>query len=76
MTGLDDPSPGSPLRVVLFEVDLLAAGANVWCELAVFEQFADDGEVVGLVQAEALGSARVGSGRSIGTESSVSFSSL
>ena len=47
---------------MLLEVDLLAASADVWCESAVLEQVADDGEVVGLVQTEALGIvlARVG----------------
>ena len=28
--------------------------ADVWCELAVFEKFMDDGKVIALVQAEAL----------------------
>ena len=55
MTGLNDPSPGSPVGIVLLELDLLAASANMWCEGTVFEQFADDREIVGLVQAEALG---------------------
>lgn len=55
MTGLDDPPPRSPVRVAGLEIDLLAASADVWCELAVFEQLADDGEVVALVQAETLG---------------------
>jgi hypothetical protein len=55
VTGLDDPPSRSPVRVAPLEVDLLAASADVWRELAVFEQFADDGEVVALVQAETLG---------------------
>jgi hypothetical protein len=38
------------------EVYLLAASADVWCELVVSEEFVDDGEVVCLVQAETLGS--------------------
>jgi hypothetical protein len=55
MTGLDYPAACPPVGVALLEVDLLTTRADVWCEFAVFEQFADDGEVVGLVQAEALG---------------------
>jgi hypothetical protein len=55
VAGLDDPPPRSPVWIVGLEVYLLAASADVWCELAVFEKFADDGEVVCLVQAEALG---------------------
>jgi hypothetical protein len=55
VTGLDDPPPRSPLRVALLEVDLLAASADVWCELAVLEQVPDDGKVIALVQTETLG---------------------
>jgi len=49
VTGLDDPSSCSPVRIVLLEDYLLAASADVWCELAFFEKFANDGEVVCLV---------------------------
>lgn len=59
MTGLDDPPACSPVRVAGFEIDLLATRADVWCETAVFEQLADDGEVIALVQAKTL---RVGLG--------------
>lgn len=55
MTGLDDPAMRSPVGVGPLEVDLLAAGADVWCEVEAFEQVADDGKVVGLVEAETLG---------------------
>ena len=54
MTGLHDPAPRPPLGVVLFEVDLLAAGTDVWCEVAILKQVADNREVVGLVEAKAL----------------------
>jgi hypothetical protein len=54
VTGLDDPPSCSPVRVARFEIDLLAARAYVWCETAVFEEFTNDGEVICLVQAEAL----------------------
>lgn len=54
MACLHDPAPRSPLGVVLDEVDLLAASADVRCEFAVLEQLADDREVVGLVEADAL----------------------
>jgi len=37
VTGLDDPPACSPVRISVFEIDLLAARADVWCELAVFE---------------------------------------
>ena len=62
MTGLDDPTARPPVGVAQLEVDLLAASTDVWCESAVLEQVADNREVVGLVQAEALGIvlARVG----------------
>ena len=62
VTRLDHPVARSPVGVVLLEVDLLTASADVWCEFALCEQVADDGEVVGLVQTEALGIvlARVG----------------
>ena len=55
MTRLDYPAPCPPVGIALFEVDLLATSADVRCELAAFEQFADDGEVVCLIQAEPLG---------------------
>lgn len=55
VTCLDDPPVRSPIGVALFEVDLLAASADVWCEFAVLKQVADGGEVIGLVEAEALG---------------------
>lgn len=55
MTGLDDPAAGPPVGVEPLEVDLLAAGADVWCEVATFEQVADRWEVVGLVETETLG---------------------
>jgi hypothetical protein len=55
VTGLDHPAPRSPVGVALFEVDLLAASADVRCESALAEQVADDREVIGLVEAEALG---------------------
>ena len=55
VTGLDDPAPGAPVGIALLELDLLAASADVRCEATVFEQFADDREVVAPVQAEALG---------------------
>ena len=54
MTGLHDPAARSPVGVVFLEVDLLAASADVWCEFAILEQVADDREVVGLVEADAL----------------------
>ena len=62
MTGLDDPASRSPLGVVLLEVDLLATGADVWCEVAAFEKVANFRVVVGLVQAEALGIVLAGLG--------------
>lgn len=52
---LDDPATCSPIGVAPLEIDLLAAGTDVWCEFAGLEQVADDREVIGLVQAEALG---------------------
>ena len=55
MRCLDHPAPRSPVGVVLLEVDLLATCADVRCEFAVIEQLANGGEVIGLVQAEALG---------------------
>jgi hypothetical protein len=55
VTGLDDPPASSPLGVALFEGDLLAASTDVWREFAVFEEFSDSGEVIGLIQTEALG---------------------
>jgi hypothetical protein len=55
MTGLDYPAVCPPVGVALLEVDLLTTRSDVWCEFAVFEQFADDGEVVSLVQTESLG---------------------
>lgn len=54
MTGLEDPAACSPVGIALLEVDLLATSADVWCELALAEQFADDREVVCLVKAETL----------------------
>lgn len=54
MTGLHDPTSRPPLGVTLLEFDLLAAGADVRCEVAILEQLADDREVVGLVEADAL----------------------
>jgi hypothetical protein len=45
---------------VLLEIDLLAASADVRRELVLFEEFADDWEIVTLVQTETLG---VGLGR-------------
>ena len=54
MAGLDDPAAGPPLGVVLLEVDLLAARADVRRELAILEQVADDREVVGLVETDTL----------------------
>lgn len=60
VTGLDDPPASSPLRVALFEVDLLAASTDVGHEFAVFEEFPDNGEVIGLIQTETLG---IGLGR-------------
>lgn len=62
VTCLDHPAARSPVGVVLLEVDLLAASADVWCEFAVLEQVADGGEVVGLVEAEALGLSLAGLG--------------
>lgn len=62
VTCLDDPATGSPIGVALFEVDLLAAGADVWCEFALVEQVVDHREVVGLVEAEALGVGLAGLG--------------
>lgn len=55
MACLHDPAARPPLGIALFEVDLLAAGTDVRCEFAVLEQVADGREVVGLVEAEALG---------------------
>jgi hypothetical protein len=55
VTGLDDPAARPPVGGAQLEVDLLAAGANVWCEFAAFEQLANLLVVVGLVEAEALG---------------------
>jgi hypothetical protein len=40
---------------VPLELDLLAAGADVRREALLFEQAADSGEVIGLVEAKALG---------------------
>lgn len=54
VAGLDDPAPRPPVGVVLLEVDLLAAGTDVWCEFTVLEQLTDNREVVGLVEADAL----------------------
>jgi hypothetical protein len=54
VTRLDDPPPRSPLGVAPLELDLLAASADVWRELAAFEQVADDGKVIALIQAETL----------------------
>ena len=55
MTGLDDPAVRPPVGVTQFEVDLLAAGADMWCEFAFAEQLANLLVVVGLVEAQALG---------------------
>jgi hypothetical protein len=55
VTGLDDPATRSPVGVALLEVDLLAAGADVRCEFATFEELANLLVVVGLVETQALG---------------------
>jgi hypothetical protein len=44
-----------PVGVAQLEVDLLAAGTDVWCEFALLEQLANLLVVIGLVEAEALG---------------------
>jgi hypothetical protein len=41
VTGLDNPAARPPLGVAQLEVDLLAAGADVWCEFVTFEEIAD-----------------------------------
>ena len=55
MTRLDNPAARSPIGVALFEVDLLATSADVWCEVRALEDVADFRVVIGLIQAEALG---------------------
>jgi hypothetical protein len=55
VTRLDDPAVRPPVGVAQFEVDLLAARADVWCEFAAFDQLANLLVVVGLVETEALG---------------------
>jgi hypothetical protein len=62
VTGLHDPAARSPVRVALLARDLFSAGTDVWCEFLVFEQLADEGKVICLVEAESLGSvqARLG----------------
>jgi hypothetical protein len=54
VAGFGDPASGSPVRVAGFEVDLLAAGADVRRQLVAGDQVADFGVVIGLVQAQAL----------------------
>src|ERR1700733_369768 len=55
MTGLDHPAACAPVGIALLEVDLLTTRTDVWCEVALAEQLADDREVVRLVQAQTLG---------------------
>jgi hypothetical protein len=62
MTGLDDPAARPPVGVAHLEVDLISAGADVWCEFAVLEEVADLLVVVGLVEAKTLGFVLAGLG--------------
>jgi hypothetical protein len=41
VSGLDDPTARPPAGVAQLEVDLLAAGADVWRQVVVAEQIAD-----------------------------------
>jgi hypothetical protein len=54
VAGLNDPASGAPSGGAKLVLDLLAAGADVRCQLVVIDQIADFGVVVGLVQADAL----------------------
>ena len=56
VAGLDDPAAGAPAGGADLVGGLLAAGADVRRQLVVSDELADLGVVVGLVEAEALGS--------------------
>jgi hypothetical protein len=52
---LDDPAPREPSRVFALGLDLLAAGSEVQGEAEACGDLAHLGEVIALVEAEALG---------------------
>jgi hypothetical protein len=54
MAGLDDPAAGAPAGGANLLLDLLAARADVRCQVVVGGDAARLGVVVGLVEAQAL----------------------
>jgi hypothetical protein len=54
VAGLDDPAAGMPSRRGLFELDLLAAAANVGCVAATLRELVDPRVAIAAVEAEAL----------------------
>jgi len=54
VAGLHDPAAGAPARGVQLVLDLVSAGADVRCELALIHQLAHERVVVAAVEAQSL----------------------